>query len=713
MITEPKRSSPLLAALVASRQQLAIGLVVAGMLLGSLSVWWGIWGFARSESISPEKADGKLIPDDFSKPADEKKVDDKPKKSPDYQLASIWAGSVALVAFLSAVWLFTQPVDPVAPETAARKEVLFFGGTLGFLTALCGAFLGYRWHQSLVKWVASDDAGEAKWVLYAVAVFFAGLMIMFVSIQLARSEERTNAGLRRVLYGFNSVFVGLLLLLVLVAVNIVSFIRLPTTLVTNDSAFTELADESKRFLGSLDRPVQVYLIMPENYSESLGRNAPTYDNLYADCRGFLVQCEDYSKKFKATFLSPGFDDARIAALMDRLKVAQGDRDQFGMLAVVGENEDATAFIRATELIDMAGRSLVFQGENKLMTELMYLTDARAKEKVYFTQDHGELSMEAGAERDKSASGIVQFLRDRKMNVEPLTFNEPGAKVPDDASVVVVAGLRRTLAPDDPMVVGLREYLRRPNRPGKLLVCLPAFRNPQGRVGLSGLEALMSEYGVEADPTHRIMSLPGVLNAPPDYTVVAPYRIEGELSRVVGQLLLVLKDARPISAVPNAPGGMYRVSPMMGTNLPTWQEEDYSTSPALAIQEFRNEKTGPAAQVAKKFTRRPISVAVGVLETSPGGSKPVQKPKMIVFGSETYLQDEGPVLSGAEESRQQFFSDSIDWLRERDASIGIPPRKLGIFALEKPIDGTSQIMLMALVTLGIVAFGVSVWLSRRR
>ena len=56
---------------------------------------------------------------------------------------------------------------------------------------------------------------------------------------------------------------------------------------------------------------------------------------------------------------------------------------------------------------------------------------------------------------------------------------------------------------------------------------------------------------------------------------------------------------------------------------------------------------------------------------------------------------------------------MDWLRERDASIGIKPRKVGTFALEKPIDWPAQAVLLALVTMGITVLGVGVWLSRRR
>jgi hypothetical protein len=399
---------------------------------------------------------------------------------------------------------------------------------------------------------------------------------MFASLQLARTEQRSNATLRRILYGFNSVFVGLLLLLVLIAVNVLSFIRVPATLVTNDTAFTELTDESKKVLGDLDRPVHVYLVMPEAYSESLGRGL-TYDNLYADCRGLLSQCEDESSQFTAVYLSPAFDKDRIAALMERLRVKETDRDQLGMLVTVGEDEAAHSFIRATELIDVdAGRqNLVFQGENRLITELMYLTDTRAKGKVYFTQEHGELTLDPGQERDKSASAMVQFLRDRKMTVEPLTFppGQPG-KVPDDAAVVVVAGLRRTLAPDDPMVAALRDYLSNPDRKGKLFVCLPAFRDPAGKVAATGLEELLAGFGVEVD-SRRLLGLPGALRAPPEYVIAAAFAgLSPELERVVGRAPLVLKETRPVRPVPGGPGRPGQAVPMFGTDMTTWQAADY-------------------------------------------------------------------------------------------------------------------------------------------
>src|SRR5687767_5384425 len=222
MSTTETPAPSFLSALVANRRQVAVGLAAVGLLLAGLSIWWGVWGFARSADAAPTKTEGKLSPEDLAKP-DQPEDAGKPKRSPDWQIAAIWTGSLALLCLLCAGWVYTQPPDPAAPHTSARVEALTFGGTVGLLTTLCGVFLGYRWNESLTKWIGGGDRREAKWVLYAAAVFLAGLLIMFVSLQLARTEQRANALLRRILYGFNSVFVGLLLLLVLIALNVVAF----------------------------------------------------------------------------------------------------------------------------------------------------------------------------------------------------------------------------------------------------------------------------------------------------------------------------------------------------------------------------------------------------------------------------------------------------------------------------------------------------------
>jgi hypothetical protein len=583
---------------------------------------------------------------------------------------------------------------------------------------MAGVFFGYRWHQSLVQWVGAGDTREAKWVFYAVAIFLAGLLIMFVSLQLARTEQRTNAALRRVLYGFNSVFVGLLVLLVLIVINVIVFMKVPTTLVTTESAFTELNDESKKFLRSIDRPVKVYLILPESHTVPLAGEF-AYTSLYTDCRGFLSQCEEQNRNFKAEYLSPSFDGVRIASVMARLNLREAERDELGMLVTINEDESAHVFIPARELLEVSRRRdgllFTFQGENRLMTELNYLLDARSKEKVYFTQGHGELAIEPGQDPSRSASEIVRYLRDKKMTVEALDLSVPDAKIPEDAAVIVVAGPRQTF-PEDKVNL-LRAFARRAERPGKLLLFLPAFRAVDGKVAPSGLEGLARDLSVDVDAGYRIVSRPrqveiaGRAFMPQDCVLVASFpRIEGSLARTFGKSQLIFQDAREVRPIEAAPGSPRRVTPLLGTGLVTWRENNFRENLLVAWTNLVND---PALRQEKQLREHAFVMAVGVLETSREGEKTIEKPRAMVFGSDSILIDQPTVPSGIEEVRQQIVSDSVDWLRERQSSIGVAPKKLPVFYLEKRVEWSSQFVLLLMIGMGIAVVGGGVWLSRRR
>src|SRR5262249_40883085 len=150
----------------------------------------------------------------------------------------------------------------------------------------------------------------------------------------------------------------------------------------------------------------------------------------------------------------------------------------------------------------------------------------------------------GEAGEKSMTGMIQYLRDRKFTVEALPLDTPGAKVPDDAAVVVVAGLRRLVGPEDPMQTALRDYVGRPETPGKLLLCVPASRAGQGKVSATGLDPLLAELGVEIDSGHRLLSMPGQYRAPAEYVLVAPAAgLDMDLGRIVRGAEFMVRDTR--------------------------------------------------------------------------------------------------------------------------------------------------------------------------
>jgi ABC-type uncharacterized transport system involved in gliding motility auxiliary subunit len=102
------------------------------------------------------------------------------------------------------------------------------------------------------------------------------------------------------------------------------------------------------------------------------------------------------------------------------------------------------------------------------------------DKVYFLQGHGERPLEASDEAGLSQA--VNALEAKNFTVEPLNLAEQPA-VPDDASLIVIAGPKRALF--EPEVQALEDYLA---QGGSLLVMVDPDTNP-------GLEPLLSDWGV--------------------------------------------------------------------------------------------------------------------------------------------------------------------------------------------------------------------------
>ena len=143
-----------------------------------------------------------------------------------------------------------------------------------------------------------------------------------------------------------------------------------------------------------------------------------------------------------------------------------------------------------------------------MTELMYLTDARSKEKVYFTQGHGELRHGASAanQRDRRRA-IVRYLRDRKVTVEPLTFERDRTpKVPDDAAR---RRHRRAAADDSPKAMPMlaAPSPTYPKQAGQDARVPAGIRAAQGRSPRPGWNRSCRDFGVDVDAQTGICQCP--------------------------------------------------------------------------------------------------------------------------------------------------------------------------------------------------------------
>src|SRR5262249_52244027 len=218
-----------------------------------------------------------------------------------------------------------------------------------------------------------------------------------------------------------------------------------------------LSEKSKEYVAQLDRPVQVYLVMPEG-SET-----------FLNTRTMLEQMHDLNPKyFNFEEISPSLNRGRIRELMKQYPAFT----EIGLIVQYGEAKENYSYIPATELENQdfdfmarQQRQRQFNGEVRLMQELYFLSGGKKKPVIYFTQGYDEPDLFDGSA--KGLGILRQKLTQANYQLRPLNFPNEQTKVPDDADVVVVVGPRRPMAN---ALQGLKEYMDGP-RKGKLIVLL--------------------------------------------------------------------------------------------------------------------------------------------------------------------------------------------------------------------------------------------------
>src|SRR5262249_29331329 len=141
----------------------------------------------------------------------------------------------------------------------------------------------------------------------------------------------------------------------------------------------------------------------------------------------------------------------------------------------------------------------FKGENALMKAIVTLREGKSPV-VYFTQGNGEYDLNnRGFERrgDPGLGVLAEKLRKNNYEVKELKLG-PGETMPSDADVVAVVrqGGQGLQLPDH-TVKALQDYMSGADKgkKGKLLLLADAVVHGDGKWVETGLEGLLSQYGV--------------------------------------------------------------------------------------------------------------------------------------------------------------------------------------------------------------------------
>ena len=495
---------------------------------------------------------------------------------------------------------------------------------------------------------------------YAFYMAWAGLVCVLAYTLGQWRDIAKVFGRRQARYGTLAATSIFVVLGILIAINYIGSRQNKRWDLTATKQFS-LSDQSRNVLSKLDAPLQVLVFAQE----------PEFQR-YQDK---LKEYEYASKRVAVQYIDP----EKKPTIAKQNQVQQ-------MGTIVFNYKGRTERVTSDSEQDLTnGVIKVVSGQQR---------------KVLFTQGHGEKDT-TSSERD-GYNGIAGALGRENYTVDKVALAQTGA-VPDDASVVVVAGPRIDFFPGE--LDALKKYL---GKSGKLLMQLDPPEKPDSPP-LTNLIALAHEWGMDAgnDIVVDVSGMGKLLGTDASVPVATNYPSHPITQRF--NFLTAFPLARSVVAVS---GGVnsHIAQTFVETSPRSWAEADIKsllTTGQVSFDASKGDKQGP------------ISIAAATSAASPGATDPAKpadatapKPetRVVVFGDSDFAANGYLGITG----NRDLFLNTVGWLSQQENLISIRPKD----ADDRRITLTSaqQANITWLSLLGIPGFifgtGVYTWWRRR-
>jgi len=662
--------------------------------------------------------------------------------------------SIALVLVSAGLWTQLTLARPATIDTM-RLLVLYVGSLTGLCIALFTAVRVAMWWRTYFAGGVSAWQGENGWRFWLCAyIELAGLFLLFASLLLARADIRANVGMRRLLYGYNAVLTGILLLAVLVVLDIIVYVKLPSNVEwTATMGMYSLSETTATTLASLKQKVTVFVVMSRNSLE------------FSDVHDLLDNCEDVTNKLKAKYVSPDLDVEgyrELAKTYPEVRAARpnefgiGGASGRGLLVVYGdvaEGEKAPhEFVAEKDLeegggFDPGGGSAprAFKGEQVLVQTIQQLAEKNKKPKVYFTQLSGELLINDApvklafdnrilADEFRGIGTLVSKLKKDNYEVQGLVWEaglplnrvlpgeqvtvaaqEPQGKkelsketveVPKDCKVLVIA---------DPCIVFSKAVLeaidRYLDRGGKVMALTRAGILPNGQYNEDSMGELCKKLNVEL--TNDFIVKYATKNF--DVLLVKANVPKGTTNKVASQFARnSFTFFMPRTLRPGKEPGQFKAEVILEVteqvNGPVWVESksplDCLRAPAAYVSALRL-----GGKLQDKASPDPLPVGVAVTDRE-------NHPQAIILGDDAFITSDYMAEHPAETANYEFFRSCLEWLGERPVAVigGIRPKERQFYRLSRDdVNGGSRLILlpMSLMVLTLAGLGTGIWIVRRK
>ncbi len=359
----------------------------------------------------------------------------------------------------------------------------------------------------------------------------------------------------------------------------------------------------------------------------------------------------------------------------------------------------------TVVIDYQGRSerVTSDGEQELTNGLIKVIQGKTH-KVYFVGGHGERATET---TDRTGySTIAAALKNDNFETDTIVLAQQKA-VPDDASVLVVAGPKTDFFPAEIDMV--KKYLA---KGGKLMLLLdPPDRHDSPP--LTNLVALAKDWGMDVG-TNIVVDVSGMgqlLGTDVSVPVAAKYETHPITDRF--NLLTAFPLARSVTSVEGGVNG-HSAQNLVLTSKNSWAETDIkrlATTGQVERELDKGDKPGPvslAAAVSAAATDAPAPTATDGANKTNDAPKP--ETRVVVFGDSDFVTNGYLGIPG----NRDLFLNSVNWLAQQENLISIRPRDPEDRRVSLTADQAKLIFWLSILIIPglILAGGVQTWWRRR-
>ncbi len=481
-----------------------------------------------------------------------------------------------------------------------------------------------------------------------------GVFSLVLWLTSTRSALIGIAGQRSTRYGVNAVVYSVAFVGVIIAVNYLSTLHHRRLDLTAEKVYS-LSPQSTQVVKNLKKPLKLIGFFAGGENEQARQLYATYAYASPKVTYELVDPDKH----------PELAEKYRVSVMNTTHIQYGGDQKGSGTNVTDLNEQAitNAIIRVTK---------------------------NSKKLIYFLDGEGEGDIDDA----QNATGYGQLKTDLEgegYEVEKLLLAQ-APKVPDDATMVIVAGPQKPL--DQHEIDQLNDYLKHGGR------TIVTFRpeKPDGSIDEKALVSIVGNWGVKVgddivvDQVLRLFAGPALGLDP----IVQNYGVhpitKGFTQRTVFSM------ARSLTVETDLKPGL-QVTALAKTSETSWAETNLKML-------FEQQK----ASLDDNDIRGPITVAAAVNADLKQLGWGQGDARMVIFGSTDFIDNQH--LSNF--YNRDFFVNSADWIAGEENAISIRPRSLRASRFRLTVDQFSIVFAFSVLLLPetLLILGIAVWWERR-